>query len=212
MPAESSGPAETAGAGQTPDAPPSAAVDEQPAGEPAIEVQAADGQPVVDQLLIDQPLADRPSGPLCPWCSQPIAADARTCASCGAAVVPVEKEEELEVPGVTRLDPAIAALAARSSAKKSSPRGAGIASWLVGEPRTVETPRTEIPGVTTPGPLGPAGSGPVVDLEPSEDAFAPPSEDVKLEMLRLELESRRHELEAAIQREVPAEDLGVESR
>jgi hypothetical protein len=191
---------------------------EQPMTQPAELVaeeaaEPAQPAPAAESLFTAPPLPDVPSGPLCPWCSQPIEADAPSCASCGAVFASDAKEEELEVPGLTTVHPSFAAMAVRATKTRPHRRSAAIAGWLAGDPATVPLPPTEIPGITAtsaPSVPGLPAAATAISLKPSDDAVAPPSEDVRLEMLRLELESRRRELEAAIEHEVPDEESKVD--
>ena len=102
----------------------------------------------------------------CPWCSATVAAGAETCPSCGAALVTTT---EGGVPGLTAID-AEAVLRAKSPQKS---RG-GLLGFLSGE------------------------TGDTVDA-PSEAemaSLAPPDTNVRIEMLRLELEAERQRLES----------------
>ena len=45
----------------------------------------------------------------CPWCSAPALADATTCSSCGAALAQRESLGDVRIPGLTAVDPALAA-------------------------------------------------------------------------------------------------------
>jgi hypothetical protein len=94
----------------------------------------------------------------CPWCSAVLPdAAADTCPSCGAHLVTAGGAEP-NLPGVTTLD-AEAILRARSEAGRSR---SGILSFLT-------------------------GSNDVPDSGGSAAAIAPPADDVRREMLRLEL-------------------------
>ena len=101
----------------------------------------------------------------CPWCSASIPTGTETCPSCGAALV---ASAEGGVPGVTSID-ADAVLRNRSAPKS---RG-GLLGFLSGE------------------------TGDTVDA-PSEAemaSLAPPGTNVRIEMMRLELEAERQRLE-----------------
>jgi hypothetical protein len=109
--------------------------------------------------------------PRCPWCSAPLATPpAELCVDCGA-VLGGAAGSEPQLPGVTMLD-AEAILRAKSAV--SRPRS-GLISFLVGN-----VPDT---GDATAQPPGPG-------------SLAPPSGDVRREMIRLELAARLAELEA----------------
>jgi hypothetical protein len=101
----------------------------------------------------------------CPWCSEPLTApDAPECPSCGAHLL----GEDVEVPGVTAIDPALARIAAAPMKVKRT-----FGSLLVGD-------ESEIPPPT----------------EAEMPALARPDADVRREMLRLEMEARLAELQA----------------
>ena len=46
-------------------------------------------------------------GRTCPWCSAAAAADATTCATCGAALAQRETIGDLQIAGLTSVDPAL---------------------------------------------------------------------------------------------------------
>jgi hypothetical protein len=105
----------------------------------------------------------------CPWCNGVLTADVERCPSCGASLrepQPVEPASPA-VPGVTQIDPA---LARRRPVGRSSLMG-----WLTGEVDTTDLPPGEI--------ADPASVG-------------PPTEAVRREMLRIQMETLRAELEA----------------
>src|SRR6266508_3135017 len=116
--------------------------------------------------MADDPAASSPETTRCPWCSTPAPAGATTCASCGAALI---ASAEGSVPGVTSID-AEAVLRGRSNVR---PRG-GILGLLSGETGdTVEAPSAA-----------------------EMSSLAPPPVDVRMEMMRLELDAERQRLEA----------------
>jgi hypothetical protein len=45
----------------------------------------------------------------CPWCSTPADDEARTCSSCGAALAQRESLGDVQIPGLTTVDPSLAA-------------------------------------------------------------------------------------------------------
>ncbi len=111
----------------------------------------------------------------CPWCSAVLATpEAATCPSCGAQLV-TSTGTEPNLPGVTALDPE-AILRARSEAGRS--RG-GILGFLTGR--------------DLPEPTG----------TESAESLAPPPDDVRREMLRLEIE--------AMQADAVAETVALKS-
>jgi hypothetical protein len=121
----------------------------------------------------------------CPWCSTPLPApDAETCPSCGANLA---SEEEVELPGVTSIDP-LTALRARSQAR-SRPRR-NVLGWITGESEL--TPTYGDPMAAIPPTILPPGAGrppTSVDGPPSPDALALPDARVRREILRMELGS-----------------------
>ncbi len=103
----------------------------------------------------------------CPWCSAALPApDLEHCPSCGA-VLAMATGTEPDIRGVTTLDPE-AILRARSEASRPRSR---ILSFITGEE-------------------------PVEVDEKEAASFAPPSVEVRREMLRLQLEAERADLEA----------------
>lgn len=106
----------------------------------------------------------------CPWCSAPLPDPAaETCPSCGATLTSAAPADGL--PGVTTLDTE-AILRARSAVSRPRSR---LLSFITGEP-------DEAP----PLPL-------------SAESLAPPSEEVRREMLRMEIAAEVADLEAEVQ-------------
>jgi hypothetical protein len=102
----------------------------------------------------------------CPWCSAPLPApDAPECPSCGAHLL---GGEDVEVPGVTAIDPALARIAAAPMKVKRT-----FGSLLVGDDNEIPPP-----------------------TEAEMPALARPDAEVRREMLRLEMEARLAELQA----------------
>jgi hypothetical protein len=122
---------------------------------------------------------------VCPWCSAAVAApDADTCPSCGANLVAVA-EGEVQVPGVTTIDP-MSALRTRTQAR-SRPRR-DLLGWITGE--SVLTPTHGEPVAVIPPTMLPPGAASLpaaATVPPSPDALAPPDARVRREMLRMEL-------------------------
>jgi hypothetical protein len=116
-------------------------------------------------------MAESMSEPItnCPWCSVLLAAPgAKTCPACGAALTAVPNAPA-EIRGVTTLDTE-AILRARSSV--SQPRGSRLLSFITGEiPVDTSTPA-------------------------AAEVFAPPPEDVRREMRRLQMDAQRADLVA----------------
>jgi hypothetical protein len=106
-----------------------------------------------------------PATSRCPWCSTSVPAGTEVCPSCGAALV---TSADGGVPGLTAID-AEAVLRNRSQPKS---RG-GLLGFLSGE--TGDT--LDAPSVSELASL------------------APPDANVRMEMLRLEIEAERQRLE-----------------
>jgi hypothetical protein len=114
-------------------------------------------------------MADPMTGtaPRCQWCSAPLpAADLETCPSCGATLS--SAPDTGEIRGVTTLDTE-AILRSRSEASRPRSR---LMSFITGEE-----------------PIELGGPEEAVSL-------APPDDDVRREMLRLQFEAERADLEA----------------
>ena len=116
-------------------------------------------------------MAESMSDPIthCPWCSDLLPEPgAEKCPSCGAALTTVP-DSPAEIKGVTTLDTE-AILRARS--ELSRPRGNRLLSFITGEiPVDTSTPA-------------------------AAEVFAPPPEDVRREMLRLQMDAQRADLAA----------------
>jgi hypothetical protein len=129
-------------------------------------------------------MADPMTGPIarCPWCSAPLVdAAGEACPACGATLVTADGAEP-QLPGVTTID-AQAILRARSEVAR--PRGR-LLSFITGE---------------APEDTGPGSPG----------SLAPPSDEVRREMLRLQLAAELAELEseaAALEAQVRLEGRG----
>jgi hypothetical protein len=115
-------------------------------------------------------MADPMTGPItrCPWCSAELSVPgAEQCLACGAALSQASGSDS-DIRGVTTLDPE-AIVRARSEVARPRNR---ILSFITGE-------------------VPPETGGPA-----SPESLAPPPDDVRREMLRLEYEARRADLEA----------------
>ena len=76
---------------------------------------------------IDGPESER----TCPWCSAPAAAADDHCRSCGAALAQRESIGGLVIPGVTTVDPALAAFDAQPRHLRGPSPSQGIASGVI---------------------------------------------------------------------------------
>jgi hypothetical protein len=110
---------------------------------------------------------DRPTDPICPWCSAAVAVDAAVCPSCAAILL---SDEEHEVPGLTAVDEAIV------RGEKRPGQGRRLFSWISG-------------GYEVDDATG-------AEVIPDAAAIAPPAPDVEREILRLELEAEVANLQA----------------
>jgi hypothetical protein len=149
---------------------------------------------------------DAPEASRCPWCSAllPEAAGA-TCPACGAAL---HGDPPAEIPGLTQVDPEVL----RRAAPKSRPRSPG---WLSRKILGVDPLDDEAPA----GPMAPVRrsdpASPAVAQDVSADALGgdateplePPSDAVRREMRRIELEARA----AAGAREAASRDAAAAS-
>lgn len=131
----------------------------------------------------------------CPWCSSTVPAAAHHCPSCGAALPDTSARAEEDIPGVTQVDPVL-------GMRRQLPRPNRLVGWLA-DVDPVPPPTTDLaPRAATPGG-GPA-------LEGSDaTSIAPPSDAVRREMRRLELEAIKAELEErAAEARLAAMDAG----
>jgi len=118
------------------------------------------------------------AGPRCPWCSASIGADDARCPSCGAAVRELRSEDNADIPGVTRVDPF-------SAARRPTPQLTGIIGWLAGAYDTA-----------TGSGSGSPDEASADALEPGSSPVGPPSNEVRREMRRLEMEALQAEIDA----------------
>src|SRR5262249_19889127 len=110
-----------------------------------------------------------PTSPRCPWCSAELPGpNLASCPTCGATLTSPTGTEP-DIKGVTSLDP-LAIIAARAEVGRPRSR---ILSFITGDTTTDDSTAPATPG-----------------------SPAPPSGDVRREMLRLELEAERADREA----------------
>ena len=116
----------------------------------------------------------------CPWCSSAVPDDAERCPTFGAALRDASPPGAEEIPGLTQVDPVL-------GMRRQLPRPNRLVGWLAdidAEP----APRIDVsPAAASAGAAALAGADP--------SSVAPPSEEVRREMRRLELEALRAELE-----------------
>ena len=131
-------------------------------------------------MLDDATASGSLPAPRCNWCSAVLPSDHEvTCPSCGATLL---GDGDTAVPGLTAID--AEAILRNARAAKTKPRGR-LLSWISGE--------YDDGG---PGPSAAPGS------------LAPPSADVRREMLRLEIEAQLTNAQAEV--ESLAADAAIE--
>jgi hypothetical protein len=123
---------------------------------------------MVDHAAPDTGAAGPAPGPVCPWCSAALpAVAAAVCPSCEARLVDTS---DVDIPGVTAVDPVLLAAAAAPRKVKRT-----FGSLLVGNDDEIPPPsEAEMP------------------------ALARPDADVRREILRLEMEARLASLKAEV--------------
>ena len=123
---------------------------------------------MADDAGIVTPAEERDVVPICPWCSAALpAVDAAVCPSCEARLVDTS---DVDIPGVTTVDPVLLAAAAAPRKVKRT-----FGSLLVGNDDEIPPPsEAEMP------------------------ALARPDADVRREILRLEMEARLASLKAEV--------------
>jgi hypothetical protein len=107
----------------------------------------------------------------CPWCSSELKNNPARCPSCGAML---HEDAAAEIPGVTALDPAAAAVG------RPTPRSRGLLGWLSGEYESAEAPTER------------------TSVEPPSDAVR--LEMARLEMAALQAEMEAAEADEAAER------------
>ena len=117
----------------------------------------------------------------CPWCSAAAAPDATTCASCGAALAQRESLGDVRIPGLTAVDPALAAVDGRpirltGPSPSHGVADAAVAAVVIGGPAglaimggiaavaAAEYAGAKRPGLSSPDDLAAVG-------RPSENAL-----------------------------------------
>jgi hypothetical protein len=116
----------------------------------------------------------------CPWCSSVVPDAAERCPSCGATLRDASASVENEIPGVTQVDPVV-------GARRQLRRPNRLVGWLADVDTEPESTADLVPRSALGGSQG---------LEGADAAsIAPPSDEVRREMQRLELEALKAELE-----------------
>jgi hypothetical protein len=67
----------------------------------------------------------------CPWCSEPAGPTDTTCSKCGAALAQREDLGGVLIPGLTGVDPALAAFAAQPTHLRGPSPSQGLASGII---------------------------------------------------------------------------------
>ena len=117
----------------------------------------------------------------CPWCSSVVPEAAEQCPSCGAALREGATATVDDIPGVTQVDPVL-------GLQRQLRRPNRLVGWLA-DVDTEPTPTTDLAARV------PASGGTNVLEGADATSIAPPSDEVRREMRRLELEALRAELE-----------------
>ncbi|HEX7948929.1 MAG TPA: hypothetical protein VF494_01165 [Candidatus Limnocylindrales bacterium] len=124
--------------------------------------------------------------PRCPWCSRIVPGDIERCPSCGAALRE-PAADDTSIPGVTTIDPS-------TQARRVIARPNRLVRFIAGD-------LDPLPPASPVLPLGATAGGRPGGVESPLDgagpaSVAPPSDAVRREMARLELEAIKAELEA----------------
>jgi len=109
----------------------------------------------------------------CPWCSAPATDEATTCRECGAALAQRESIGDLQIPGVTSVDPALRDFDERPLHLRGPSPSQGLASSV-------------IVAAAAGGPIGLAALGGIAAVAAAEYAGAvrgPDGQPVDLEAL-----------------------------
>ena len=131
----------------------------------------------------------------CPWCSSAVPDAAERCPSCGAALREGTAATSDDIPGVTQVDPVL-------GLQRQLRRPNRLVGWLA-DVDTEPTPTTDLATRTT------AAGGANALEGAGATSIAPPSDEVRREMRRLELEALKAELEERVaEARVAAMDAG----
>jgi hypothetical protein len=117
----------------------------------------------------------------CPWCSSVVPEAVERCPSCGAALREGATATAEDIPGVTQVDPVL-------GLQRQLRRPNRLVGWLA-DVDTEPTPTIDL-ATRAPAP----GSTPALEGADAT-SIAPPSEAVRSEIRRLELEALKAELE-----------------
>lgn len=116
----------------------------------------------------------------CPWCSTAAPKDAERCPACGAALREAGPAAAEDIPGLTQVDPVL-------GMRRQLPRPNRLVGWLA----DIDTE----PASTADLAAGRRAGAAEVFAGADPASVAPPSDEVRREMRRLELEAIRAELE-----------------
>jgi hypothetical protein len=161
-----------------------------------------------DAWLAEAPAA--PASGVCPWCSARL--DPPTLETCPSCDAHLRGGEPGEIPGLTVVDPEVAARRAPSTKRSGS---AGMLAWLSGETDLVQAAmapplapaRPGVPGASGP-PLATADPASILG-PPSPDAVAPPDPRLRREMRRLAAGGAQDEGSVAPDAATPGADAGT---
>jgi hypothetical protein len=78
-----------------------------------------------------EPRDPEPAARTCPWCSEPAKPTDRTCVKCGAALAQHEDLGGVVIPGLTGVDPGLAAYAAQPMHLKGPSASQGLATGIL---------------------------------------------------------------------------------
>lgn len=131
--------------------------------------------------------------PRCPWCSGIVAVDAERCPSCGAVLRELPADDA-SIPGVTAIDPT-------TPVRRAIARPNRLVRFIAGDLDPLPPAPPTIPA--RPGEGAAPGAVESVLEGTGPASVAPPSEAVRREMARLELEAIKAELEAQAGQVVP---------
>lgn len=130
----------------------------------------------------------------CPWCSSVVPAAAERCPACGAALREGAAATGDDIPGVTQVDPVL-------RLRRRLARPNRLVGWLADVDVDPSPPIDLSTRGTQPGGAALEGAGAA--------SVAPPSDAVRREMQRLELEALKAELEErAAEARLVASDAG----
>lgn len=136
--------------------------------------------------MTDPAGGDPGSEPRCPWCSSIVPSNVERCPSCGA-VLRERPADDASIPGVTAIDPT-------TPVRRAMARPNRLVRFIAGDLDPLPPAGPTIPVPTTGGAAAGAVESVLEGTGPA--SVAPPSDAVRREMARLELEAIKAELVA----------------